>query len=67
MQVGSQSQTYGASNPVFNKSHFHGDKKKKKKTTYCGDFSEVYIKFSSFHFGEKQNAILVLLDSKSKG
>ena len=42
-------------------------KKKKKKTTYCGDFSEVYIKFSSFHFGEKQNAILVLLDSKSKG
>ena len=31
MQVGSQSQTYGASNQVFNKRHFHGDKKKKKK------------------------------------
>lgn len=42
--------------------------KKEEKKTYCGDFSEVYIKkSSSFHFGGKKNAVLVPMDSKSKG
>lgn len=61
MQVGSQSQTYGASSQVFSKRHFHGDKSKHR-----GDFCEVYSKSSRIHFGEK-NAVLVLMDSKSKG
>ena len=39
--------------------------KKKKKRKHGGDFSKVYIKSSSFHFWGK-NAVLVLMDSKSK-
>lgn len=62
MQVGSQSPTYGASRQVFSKRHFHGDKSKHR-----GDFCEVYSKSSSIHFGEKKNAVLVLMDSESKG
>ena len=64
MEADSQSQAYGARNHVFNKRYYHGDKKKKKRK-HGGDFSKVYIKSSSFHFWGK-NAVLVLMDSKSK-
>ena len=40
-------------------------KKKEKKRKHGGDFFKVYIKSSSFHFWGK-NAVLVLMDSKSK-
>lgn len=49
MQVGSQSQTYGASSQVFSKRHFHGEESKHR-----GDFCEVYSKSSRIHFGGKK-------------